>query len=51
MMFDVKVDGVTISNVKGKTKRSGMKLGKRASWKKAFVTLSEGQEIDFLGAE
>lgn len=51
MMFDVKVDGVTISNVKGKTKRSGVKLGKRASWKKAFVTLSEGQEIDFLGAE
>jgi len=51
LMFDVKVDGVTISNVKGKTKRSGMKLGKRASWKKAFVTLSEGQEIDFLGAE
>lgn len=51
MMFDVKVDGVTISNVKGKTKRSGMKFGKRASWKKAFVKLSEGQEIQFLDAE
>lgn len=51
MMFDVKVDGVTIINVKGKTKRSGVRLGKRASWKKAFVTLSEGQEIQSLDAE
>jgi large subunit ribosomal protein L23 len=51
LMFDVKVDGVTVSNVKGKVKRSGARLGKRASWKKAFVTLSEGQEIQFLDAE
>jgi large subunit ribosomal protein L23 len=51
MMFDVKVDAVTISNVKGKTKRSGAKLGRRPSWKKAFVKLSEGQEIQFLDAE
>lgn len=51
MMFDVKVDGVTVSNVKGKVKRAGQKFGRRASWKKAFVTLSEGQEIEFMDAE
>ncbi len=51
LMFDVKVDGVSVSNVKGKVKRSGMKFGRRANWKKAFVTLSEGQEIEFMGAE
>ena len=51
LMFDVKVDGVTFSNVKGKSKRSGMKFGRRPSWKKAFVKLSEGQEIQFMDAE
>jgi large subunit ribosomal protein L23 len=51
LMFDVKVDAVQIANVNGKIKRFGGKLGKRADWKKAFVTLAEGHDINFMGAE
>jgi large subunit ribosomal protein L23 len=36
-------------NVKGKTKRHGMSFGKRSDWKKAYVVLKEGQDIDFVG--
>ena len=51
LMFDVKVDAVQITNVKGKIKRSGSRLGKRSDWKKAFVTLAEGHDINYMGAE
>ena len=51
LMFDVKVDNVQISNVRGKVKRHGQAIGRRADWKKAYVTLSEGHDIDFMGAE
>ena len=51
LMFDVKVEAVQIANVKGKTKRFGQSLGKRSDWKKAFVTLAEGHDINFMGAE
>ena len=51
MMFDVKVTGVQIANVRGKTKRFGQMEGKRADWKKAYVTLAEGHDIDFMGVE
>ena len=51
MMFEVKVENVQVSNVKGKVKRFGQTLGKRADWKKAYVTLAEGHDIDFLSAE
>jgi large subunit ribosomal protein L23 len=51
MMFEVKVDKVQVSNVRGKIKRFGQTLGKRADWKKAYVTLAEGHDIDFIGAE
>ncbi len=51
LMFDVKVKGVSVLNVKGKTKRFGGKVGRRSDWKKAYVTLESGQEIDLLGAE
>ncbi len=51
LMFDVKVEAVQIANVKGKTKRFGQSIGKRADWKKAFVTLAEGHDINFMGAE
>jgi large subunit ribosomal protein L23 len=51
LMFDVKVDNVQISNVRGKVKRYGQSVGRRADWKKAYVTLSEGHDIDFMGAE
>jgi large subunit ribosomal protein L23 len=47
MLFEVKVTGVQMANVRGKTKR----LGKRSNWKKAFVTLAEGSDINFMGAE
>jgi large subunit ribosomal protein L23 len=50
LLFGVKVDRVQVSNVKGKTKRFGSMMGRRSDWKKAYVTLQEGQEIDFLGA-
>lgn len=51
LMFDVKVDNVQISNMSGKVKRHGQTTGKRADWKKAYVTLAEGHDIDFMGAE
>ena len=50
-MFEVKVEGITTTNVKGKTKRFGQGTGKRSDWKKATVKLQAGQEIDFMGAE
>ncbi len=51
MMFEVKVEKVQVSNVRGKIKRFGQTLGKRADWKKAYVTLAEGHDIEFLGAD
>lgn len=51
LMFDVKVSGVQVVNMRGKTKRHGQTEGKRADWKKAYVTLAEGHDIDFMGAE
>ena len=51
LLFDVKVDGVSVVNVKGKVKRFGRTMGRRSDWKKAYVKLAEGSEIDFLGGE
>jgi large subunit ribosomal protein L23 len=51
LMFDVNVDSVTTSNSRGKVKRFGASMGKRSDWKKAFVRLKSGQEIDFMGAD
>ncbi|MEM9102708.1 MAG: 50S ribosomal protein L23 [Pseudomonadota bacterium] len=50
-LFEVEVLRVTTLNVKGKTKRTGMVVGKRKNWKKAYVTLKEGQSIDLFGGE
>jgi large subunit ribosomal protein L23 len=47
LMFKVKVESVQISNVKGKEKRFGRFIGRRRSWKKAYVSLMPGQEINF----
>ncbi|TJY63167.1 50S ribosomal protein L23 [Sinimarinibacterium sp. CAU 1509] len=47
-LFNVKVEDVRTLNVKGKTKRFGRSEGRRSDWKKAYVTLAQGQEIDFL---
>ncbi len=50
-LFEVEVDSVRVVNMKGKVKRHGMAIGKRVDWKKAYVSLKEGQDLDFLGAE
>ena len=47
-LFKVKVSDVRTVTVAGKVKRSGKTLGKRSNWKKAYVTLQEGQSIDFF---
>ncbi|MES0875289.1 50S ribosomal protein L23 [Sinimarinibacterium thermocellulolyticum] len=47
-LFNVKVEDVRTLVVKGKRKRFGRFEGRRSDWKKAYVTLAEGQEIDFL---
>ena len=51
MLFNVKVKGVMVANVKGKRKRFGAIQGRRSDWKKAYVALEAGHEIDFLVAE
>ena len=47
MMFKVQVESVQIANVKGKKKRFGTHMGRRKNWKKAYVSLMPGQEINF----
>ncbi|MCK4501681.1 MAG: 50S ribosomal protein L23 [Desulfuromonadales bacterium] len=47
--FDVKVKAVNTIQFRGKMKRVGANLGQRNNWKKAYVTLEEGQNIDFYG--
>ena len=49
-VFGVEVQQVRTMIVRGKVKRRGRHIGKRPNWKKAIVTLAEGQEIDFFGA-
>jgi large subunit ribosomal protein L23 len=51
LMFKTKVDSVTVSVVKGKKKRFGRMMGRRSDWKKAYVRLAEGQEINFAATE
>ena len=48
-LFAVKVKRVQVVNVRGKVKRFGKTPGARSSWKKAYVCLQDGQDIDFLG--
>jgi large subunit ribosomal protein L23 len=48
LLFKVQVESVQVSNVKGKVKRFGRAMGRRKSWKKAFVSLKPGQEINFV---
>jgi large subunit ribosomal protein L23 len=50
MMFNVEVDSVHVLNVKGKVKRFGRSLGKRSDWKKAYVKLKQGHDINFVRA-
>jgi len=51
LLFKTKVDSVTVSVVKGKKKRFGRFMGRRNNWKKAYVRLAEGQEINFAATE
>lgn len=50
LMFEVKVDSVRVLNVKGKVKRFGRTLGKRSDWKKAYVKLQSGHNIELATA-
>jgi large subunit ribosomal protein L23 len=51
LMFKTKVQSVTVLNVHGKERRFGKTIGRRRSWKKAYVRLAEGQEINFAATE
>ena len=47
-IFDVQVKAVNVVNVKGKTKTFKFRQGRRGDWRKAYVTLAEGQSIDVM---
>jgi large subunit ribosomal protein L23 len=51
LMFKVKVKGVQVTSVHGKQKRFGRFMGRRRNWKKAYVSLMPGQEINFQAVE
>jgi len=51
LMFKTKVMSVTVLNVHGKERRFGKVIGRRRNWKKAYVRLAEGQEINFAAPE
>ncbi|MGH8746626.1 MAG: 50S ribosomal protein L23 [Burkholderiales bacterium] len=51
LLFKTRVDSVMVSNVKGKARRFGRFNGRRRNWKKAFVCLAPGQEINFSASE
>ena len=49
LMFKVQVKGVSVVNIKGKTKRFGRSVGRRDNVRKAYVMLQPGQELNFSG--
>ena len=49
LMFPVKVQSVSVVNVKGKAKRFGRSIGRRSNVRKAYVLLKEGQDLNFSG--
>lgn len=51
MLFKVQVEAVRVANVKGKVKRTGRFVGRRDNWKKAYVCLAPGQELNFVAGE
>jgi len=51
LLFKVTVESVQIAVVKGKQKRFGKFSGRRSDWKKAYVSLAPGQEINFAASE
>ena len=51
LLFSVKVENVRTANVKGKKLNFRQKPGRRKNWKKAYINLAEGQDINFAGQE
>jgi len=51
LLFEVKVGNVTVVNMSGKAKRRGLSRGRQSDWKKAYVRLAPGHDIDFMGVE
>jgi large subunit ribosomal protein L23 len=51
LLFEVQVDSVSVVNVKGKQRRFGRTMGRLSAWKKAYVRLAPGQDLDFIGAD
>lgn len=51
LLFKVEVNAVSVINVMGKSKRFGRAMGSRKDWKKAYVSLKPGQEINFAAGE
>jgi large subunit ribosomal protein L23 len=51
LLFKVEVSGVRVANFLGKGKSFGRRRGRRSDWKKAYVTLKPGHDIDFTGVQ
>ena len=51
LLFEVKVERVAVARMPSKTKRFGLRSGRRTGWKKAYVKLAPGNDIDFMGTE
>lgn len=51
LLFEVTVEDVSVVTVPGKSRRFGMRQGRQSPWKKAYVRLAPGQDLDFIGAE
>jgi len=51
LLFGVDVASVAVVSVAGKAKRFGTRRGQQSAWKKAYVRLAPGQDLDFTGAE
>jgi large subunit ribosomal protein L23 len=51
LLFEVKVERVSVVRIPAKKKRFGQRPGSRQAWKKAYVRLAPGQDINFMGAE
>lgn len=51
LLFQVQVESVSVVSVPGKRRRFGTRVGRLSSWKKAYVRLAPGQDLDFIGAE
>lgn len=51
LLFEVKVQGVTVVRTLGKIKKHGLSRGRQSTWKKAYVRLAAGDDIAFMGAE